>query len=244
MVDEKLKQNLKDLAEQLLRVADSTTDPFGDRVAEGAVVDAIDFLSSKLDAVMTWNDRMATSDGISVAALDEMAVLASEFDDSGDPFLMKQASVIDEILLTIGTNAKAFAAAKQAKEAEIEKIRERARNPETKEYTLVKAEHDRQNNVEEARKAIADRVKDYRPLEAALSTRTCPDHPGAQMGRIAESTYQCSLDKGIYNFQSGYTTMKGNKIPGGDVSNQTQAMHDRPNEFTSFDSRESRLNQS
>jgi hypothetical protein len=62
------------------------------------------------------------------------------------------------------------------------------------------------------------------------------------MARIGEATYQCSLDKQVYNYQGGFKTMKGSTVPGGDVSGQTQALNDRPQEHMSFDTRESKLN--
>ena len=96
--------------------------------------------------------------------------------------------------------------------------------------------------VADSIKAIDNSIKEYRPLEAPLSTRTCPDHPGAQIARVGEDTYQCSLDKKVYNYKGGFTTMKGNVIPGGDVSAQTQALGDRAIEHMSFDTRESKLN--
>lgn len=241
MLDQKLTEGIIALASKLIHVAEKVGNEFGEKVAEGTLVDAIDFLSDKVNALEDWNDRTMEDGQVSLAELEDLAILAAEFDKSGDPLLMKQANVIDEILLTIGTNAKAFAAAKSATDHQLDKIM--GRNPVTKEYTVVKAEHDKQNDVVGAKKAIEDKVKEYRPMEAALSTRTCPDHPGAQLGRIADNTYQCSMDKGVYNFQSGYTSMKGNKIPGGDVANQTQALQDQSSEFTAFDSRESRLNQ-
>lgn len=174
--------------------------------------------------------------------IDAMAALAKSFDESGDEFLMKQASVIDIILRSFGALKKEVSEAKKSQDVEVEKIKRLiATSSDTDPYTVVKAVHDKQNKVEEARKEIADRVKSFRPLEAPLMTRTCPDHPGAQMARISENTFQCSLDKAVFNYEAGYSTMKGDKVPGGSVMNQTQD-HDRPNEFLSFDSRESRLN--
>lgn len=174
--------------------------------------------------------------------LEDLASLASELDKIGDPWLTKQAAVLDEILLTIGADKADVTAARHAQDEEILRIKSLAGKEEINNpYTAAKAAHDKFNQVAETKKVL-DKVKTYRPMEAILSTRTCPDHPGAQMARIGESTYQCSLDKGIYNHENGYTTMNGNHVPGGDISNQTQELHDRPNEFTSFDTRESKLN--
>lgn len=215
---------------------------------DGGLVDAIRAASEAVRMADDYRDISNVEDSVSVLtpeALTEMAAIAYEFDKSGDAMLVKQAAVLDEILLTIGAQKRAVTAAKNAQDAEIARLKSlAAENKDTDPYTMVKAEHDKQNRVTETRQMIADKVKEYRPMEAPLNTRTCPDHPGAQMARIAEHTYQCSLDKGVYNYESGYTTMKGNKVPGGDVSNQTQALFDRPNEFMSFETRESKLNPS
>ncbi len=243
MADKEILGNLNDLITALAVAADESEDEHIEEVVDTALLDAMGTLTSAVRKVGEYTlDKYSL---ISSKSLEEMTILASEFDKSGDPLLQKQAAVLDEILLTIGANKKTVSEAKSAQDLEVAKIKAARDESEPKSkdpYTMVKAEHDKQNRVEEARKMIADKVKEYRPLEAPLMTRTCPDHPGAQMSRIAEGTFQCSLDKGIYNYQSGFTTMKGNRIPGGDVSNQTQALHDRPNEFTSFDSRESKLN--
>lgn len=175
---------------------------------------------------------------------EDIAGLASMFDATGDEFLQKQAEALDEILLTIGASKREVAEAKKAQDREIERIKASASKEESEgedPYKLVKKQHDKELKVDETRREIADKVKSYRPLEAPLKTRTCPDHPGAQMSRIRDNTYQCSLDKSVYNYEAGFTTMKGNKIPGTSVENQSQDF-DKPNEFTSFETRESRLN--
>lgn len=240
---EKLAESLSDRDHEALVLADklNNTDMLN-RVA-GALTSASQSIRSVSNEIKhNREDTSSKEAGITIDKLDKMVALANAWDESGDPLLISQASVIDEVLLTIGANKGDIADAKRASDTEIEKIR--AKQPVGKDpYKIVKEEHDKNNEVEEAKKLIADAVKQYRPLESGLNTRTCHDHPGAQMARIGDGIYQCSLDKGIYNYQSGFTTMKGNKIPGGDVANQTQSLYDRPNEFTSFDSRESRLNQ-
>lgn len=62
--------------------------------------------------------------------------------------------------------------------------------------------------------------------ELALSTRYCPDHNGVQAIRISERTYQCPIDGKVYNYETGFTNYKGQKIPGGNVSAQTQTTSD------------------
>ena len=208
-------------------------------VAASACNDMAEYLEKSADAI---SESEAPDGELTLNRLEEIAVLASEFDKSDDPLLKKQASVLDEILLTIGAPSNAYSNAKRAQDDEIDKIRNKIREKERDPYKFVKEEHDKQNDVEKIKSAIKNVVKQYRPQEAALSTRTCPDHPGAQIMRVGEDTYQCELDKGIYNYVAGFTTMKGNKVPGADVSGQTSSLFDRSNEVTSFDTRESKLN--
>lgn len=225
---------------QLAQTADSAPNDLARREAEDALMKAEEYLVQLLSNL---SDKVSDLEGFgveaSVHALDKLAKIATDLDSTGIPELQKQASVLDEILLTIGARKGIVAALRRKQDDEVERLRSEAKD----EYTKVKEEHDKQNKVDDTRKLISDAVKEFRPMEAGLSTRTCPDHPGAQMARIAEATFQCSLDKAVYNYESGFSTMKGNKIPGGDVSNQTQALYDRPNEFMSFDTRESKLNQ-
>lgn len=239
--------HMHQMIDALTELADDPDEIFIASIASGALRVVEESLRS---ACKTITDFKKSSDIGSVEdqaeslvtpeSLTDIATIASEFDKTGDPVFMKQAAVLDEILLTIGAHKKVVAAIRRAQDEEITRLKAEA--AESKDpYTLSKKVHDKSNNVAEAQAAI-QKIKEYRPMEAPLNTRTCPDHPGAQMARVAESTWQCSLDKGIYNYENGYTTMKGNKVPGGDVSNQTQALHDRPNEFTSFETRESKLN--
>jgi hypothetical protein len=187
------------------------------------------------------DSKEANAGVITEESLETLAIIASEFDKSDDELLRKQAAVFDEILLGFGASKRQVAEMKAAHDKEINRLKSQAAD-EKDPYTVARVEQDKENKKTEVEKAYKDKVKEFRPMEASLMTRSCPDHPGAQMSRIAEHTFQCSLDKGIYNFQTGYTTLKGNKVPGGDVSEQTQSF-DRTNEITSFDTRESRLNQ-
>lgn len=178
-----------------------------------------------------------------IKKLEFLAAMATELDKTGDPILVKEASVIDQILLTIGRPKGSVEAIKQAEETEIDRLRAKYRQEDgERAYKKPKEQLDKDLKVADTIKAIKDGVKEYRPLEAALSTRTCPDHPGAQMARIGEYIFQCSLDKQVYNYQGGFKTMKGNTVPGGDVSGQTQALNDHAEEHMSFDTRESKLN--
>lgn len=169
---------------------------------------------------------------VTVESLHELATLASEFDKTGDPVLVKQASVIDDILLTIAVQKSEVAKAQRSIDDQIEKIKLANEKKDL-------SQHTKESYVEDGQKAVS-KVKDYRPLEAPLSTRSCPDHPGSMLGRVSDDTWQCSLDKAVYNYGGGYITSKGNKIPGTSVQMQTYN-HEHPSESLSFNSRESRL---
>lgn len=175
--------------------------------------------------------------------LEELAAVAQAFDESGDELLRKQASVLDEILLTIGTPQGAVAGLRAKADEEVEKLRARHRDERREDlYGRAKKELDGRNKKDEIVKAVKDQVKEYRPLESTLSTRYCPDHPGVGIVRIGDHVYQCSLDRKIYNWESGFTTMKGNKIRGGGVQYQTHDDGQRGGGYyTSFNTRESLL---
>jgi hypothetical protein len=171
---------------------------------------------------------------ITPESVQELADIASAFDASGDPQLKKQASVIDELLLTIAAPPGAMADKKAADDYRIEELRKKYEGPRKELHAIDK--------TEESIKAIdkSNLTKQYKILEAPLSTRTCPDHPGAQMGRVGEHVFQCELDKKTYNYETGYELQNGSKVPGGDVSLQTSNSFSAPFQ-TIFDSREGRL---
>jgi len=173
--------------------------------------------------------------GLAPSDLDEVAQLATAFDNSGDPDLLKIASVLDEILLTIGAPKDAVAQFKKAEEDKIEELK--------KKYNQTLDRQHQDSKVSEAVEAIekSEAGKQYITLEAPLSTRTCPDHPGLQVERIGEDVWRCSLDNKVYNFRTGFTTLKGNKVPGGATENQSLLDKRTPSEMT-FSTRESRMN--
>lgn len=51
-----------------------------------------------------------------------------------------------------------------------------------------------------------------------MSVRGCPDHNGAQVKRIADNSYQCSLDGKIYNWNDGFKDYAGNTYPPAQIS--------------------------
>jgi len=170
---------------------------------------------------------------ITPESLEEMAAVAAAFDESGDPLLEKQAAVIDEILMTLSTPRDYTFNFKKAEDDKIDTLK--------KKYKTPKEELDENIGVKEALDALkkSPTFKEYRPLEASLSARTCFDHPGAPLARIAEGTWQCSLDHKVYNYDVGFTTLHGDKIGGGSVSEQTPKYQEEGHQM--FDHRDGRL---
>jgi hypothetical protein len=170
---------------------------------------------------------------ITPQSIEGLANLASALDSSNDPELKKQASVIDELLLTIAAPPNAISEKKAADEKRLDELRKKYEDPR-------KELHDT-NKIADSEKAIdkSNMTKEYKILEAPLSTRYCPDHPGAQIARVGEHLWQCDLDKKTYDFENGFQLNNGDKVPGGDVSNQTQGLSVPTHAI--FDTREGRL---
>lgn len=158
----------------------------------------------------------------------EAAHLATQLDASG---AIKMADLIDRLLEKI---------AELPQEKEVNRMRAENREKEIAKFYGGPSRQLMEGIGAEAAVKALQSIKEYRPLEAALSTRTCPDHPGAQMSRVGDHIWQCSMDKKIYDFNSGFTTLKGNKVPGGDVSRQTELGQSGPS-FALFDTRNDRL---
>lgn len=170
---------------------------------------------------------------ITQESIQDLANLASALDASGDPALKKQASVLDELLLSIAAPPNAYAMRQDLQDRRIEDLKKKYEQPR-------KDLHDT-NKIADSEKAInkSEMTKKYKILESPLSTRYCPDHPGTQIARVGEHIWQCELDKKTYNFETGYTLNNGSVVPGGDVSQQTQGIS-VPNHAI-FDTREGRL---
>lgn len=166
-------------------------------------------------------------------ALEELAEMANSFDESGDPNLKRTASVIDELLLTIAAPPAWATQFKEAEEKKIDILKQQYQDP--------KEVLDEVNKVADSKKAIdaSPYSKEYRIMESPLSSRSCPDHAGAQMARVGEHMWQCELDKKVYNYETGFTDSKGNKIPGGSVAAQTP--NEYPEAHSIFDTRDARL---
>ena len=152
-------------------------------------------------------------------SVDELANLATALDASGDPALRKQASALDELLMTIAAPPDALQRQKESTEGRMEELR--------KKYQEPREDLKDENHIRAAEKAVekSPYMKDARPLETPLSTRTCIEHPGAQLARVGENAYQCELDHKIFNYETGYKLNNGVSVPGSSVQNQTSNLN-------------------
>lgn len=132
--------------------------------------------------------------------------------------LNKQASVLDQVLRNFGLNIndqrEEFYQSMQAKIAELKEEKNKLYNTEEQIKKSFRGD--------QAAKAVDEQIKQYRPMEHSLQTRTCPDHAGALLQRIGDNVYQCSLDKKVFDFKNGFSTEKGSKVPGTDVALQSK----------------------
>jgi hypothetical protein len=181
-------------------------------VAESCIV-AASFLKTAAEHVDLLEPEEPSV--LTPASLTELASIANAFDASGDAGLQRQASVIDELLLTIAADPKEIGQRKDLYESRIEEMKKKYQQPRE---TLADY-----NKIDDIAKEIKDSgyTKQYRILEAPLNTRYCPDHAGTSVARVGEHRYQCPLDKKVYDYAEGFTLDNGSKVPGGDVAQQT-----------------------
>ena len=174
--------------------------------------------------------------GITVEKLDEIAAVAQAFDESGDELLRKQASVLDEILLTFAATPGSVAAWKKAEDQHLEDLK--------KKYEAVKKKQVDIDKLGDSLKEIekSPLMKQFRPNQAPLNSRYCPDHPGVMVVRVGDHKDQCVLDHKVYDYETGYTLNDGTKVPGGNVSEQSQFYGQRDvGHFMFEDTRANRL---
>jgi hypothetical protein len=166
-------------------------------------------------------------------SLEELAAIATAFDYSGDPALKKQASVIDELLLTLAAPSDFLKKKQAAEEQRIKDLQQKYQNPPKELASL--------NEIKGAAKDIENSgmTKQYRIMEHSLSTRYDPDYPGTLLSRVGDGLWQSEMTKKIYNYNEGFSLVNGSKVPGGNVSEQTQV--DQREFHTIFDNREGRL---
>lgn len=201
------------------------------KVVADSCVEAANALKKAADTVDAIEP--AEESKINEESIETLASLAEALDATGDPELQKQASVLDELLLTIAAPPNAVASKLAATNDRLEELKKKYENP-NKELNEL-------NKVSDSLKAIekSNMTKEFRVLEVPLSSRYCPDHPGAQISRVGEHLWQCELDKKTYNYETGFELNNGSKVPGGDVANQTQGVNVPYHAI--FDTREGRL---
>lgn len=179
---------------------------------------------------------------VSVEELEAMAALASEYDSSGDEVLTRQAQILDLALRHVIAHQEQNQAQLVA-EAEEKKVKNQYLERERKEKYDQPRETLAENNKikglgEKYSKEM--QAKEYRPQQHALSTRYCPEHPGVGVIPLAEGQYQCSLDKRVFDYKEGYTSLEGDKVPGGAVEMQNRTPLNNINTTVNYDTRESR----
>jgi len=189
------------------------------------------------DVANEIKETETNSSELTAEKLDEMAAVAAEFDASCDDLLQKQASVLDEILLTLAAPKNYISDFKQSEEEKLEVIK--------KKYKAPKEELDKNIGTKEAIEALnKSRMyaapKKGRPLEYSLSTRYCPQHHAALLARVGDNDlWQCQLGHETYNFSEGYKLADGTVVPATSVDQQTPSNYVEPHQI--FDSRSQRL---
>ena len=199
-------------------------------VAESCVLAAslLKAAASEVDAIEPEEPSKITPESI-----EELANLAYVFDSSGDPELKKQASVLDELLLSFGAPPNAYAMRKDLLDQRLIDLK--------KKYDDPRKELHETNMIGLSEKVIekSNMTKKLDIHEYPLSTRYCPDHHGTSTYRVGEHLVQCPIDQRTYNFETGYKLEDGDHVPGGDVALQTQNLN--VGYQATFDTRNGRL---
>ena len=227
---EELKKTFQDPDFPILQLAEEIDTRMMDEVARllSRFVEEINYAEEHIEA---WFGKLQLEKK-PLQDLENTAALADEFDASGDPFLKQQAEILDRALFVLAENESSALSAEQKKY--------RDRNFDLA-YNQPREELAKSFRIDETKKALENaKPKIYRPNEASLSTRHCPDHPGVPFFRVADYVYQCSLDHKIYDFKDGFSTLKGNAVPGGSVSNQWNDIDLHHAGQMSFETRESK----
>lgn len=201
------------------------------KVVAESCVEAASALKKAADTVDSIEPQEESK--ITPESIEQLANLASALDSSNDPNLKKQASVLDELLLTIAAPPDSISKKKASDDYRLEELK--------KKYEQPRKDMIESNKIADSEKAIdkSNMTKEYKINNSFLNTRYCPDHAGVQVARVGEHMVQCPLDKKIYSYEEGYTLENGTKVPGGSVALQGQNMN-MPSHAI-FDSRESRL---
>ena len=168
-------------------------------------------------------DMIESEPDLTESAIDDLQDVVAAFESSGNPDLEKSAAAIEDLVNSFVKSA----------------AYERSTTTED-----IKNLYHQKHRIDEKKAEITSRfeksnyTKEYKPLEQALLTRHCPDHAGVNLIRLGDYVGQCALDKKVYDFRNGFTTLNGNKVPGTTVTNQKD--HDRQIFGTSNTTREDR----
>lgn len=241
-----VKEQLNQCADKLalssdhpaLLAAEETGDDLVLKVVASALAEAdvaIQGALSNLDALAEKSASFLTEEDI-----DDLAELLASYEESEDPSLKKKADVLEQLLINFAQKGE-LEKSKRAQQDELDRLREKYKHVGY-ELAYEKKDEGEEKMKADAGNAIKEQLERKRPLEAPLNTRYCPDHNGTGVIRIGEGVYQCPLDKKLYNYQEGYTTTRGDQVPGGTVSRQTQNLGQRRLEQTNFSTREGKLN--
>ena len=233
---EKLANDFNNIDNELLVLADEEND----EVLLSVVSEAMAAVSNILKTANAFVKKNADKNAaINANDLEELVAIANEFDNSDDPALVRQAGVIDQLLMRYA-EPTGLESEDEAKRNRMSEKNRKERGEEL--YHGIKEDLHKQIDADKAIKAIHKQVKSYRPLEAPLSTRVCPDHPGTMVSRVSDNVVQCPIDGKTYSYTEGFTTAKGNKVPGGSVAEQTAGLVDSLRcQETSFQTRESKI---
>jgi ribosomal protein L37AE/L43A len=158
-------------------------------------------------------------------AFEDLASISASFEQDGDEDMLKRASVLDELLMTIAADPHALDRAKQASAQKYMELREKFRL--NRKEISVTDQLKKINRTDKAEKRIkeskvVEAPKAVSPMQYAREARTCPEHAGALVRRVSDGVWQCTMDQKIFDFNTGFSVASGEKVPGGSVANQNQ----------------------
>jgi len=170
-----------------------------------------------------YDIALESDDSHVIAALEDIAKLASSYDENGSSDMVKRASVLDELLHSIASDPKTLIRAKIAAAQKIKDMREKYRNAQ-KDLSVQK-ELIKKNKLDDGasrikKSNVLDVPKINTPMAHPRDSRTCPDHAGALVARVGPGVYQCSIDGKVYDFNQGFALESGQKVMGGSVADQ------------------------
>ena len=215
---------------ELIVAAENSGDEIKLHLIASGLVEAAEALKNYADKI----EQIENAESVDVSNLDVVAELAEEFDK--DPALQSYASALDELLITIAAPKDWQAAYKKLEDARLDELKRKYQEPkeilDEKNKTAAK---DYEKDLKDSPK-----MKSARILSEPLDSRYCPDHAGAQIMRIGERTWQCSLDGKVYSYLDGFEKLDGTKVPGSSVENQSSVLDNVVPQIFDFTTRQDR----